>query len=147
MIRHLFIIVALVAFSTVAAGDDTQPRFTTIAVCIDSDSEPLAAWQIELTPENGGAEIVGIEGGDEPFGAPPHYDARAFRTGRVVLASFTTDPRPRRGVQHVATVHAMQTATNVTYSTILEAAGNEKGTRIVAQVWASRDDCKTRGAP
>lgn len=148
MARHLILLVALMVVSPVLlAQEGSEPRFTTIAVCIDSGTESLAAWQIELSPIGGEAEIVGIEGGVEPFRDPPYYDETAFRSGRVVLAAFSTDKDLRSGVQRVATVHAMETGNDIKYSLNLKVAGNEAGSRIVAQVWSSRDDCKPRGMP
>ena len=148
MARHLMIVLALcVMIPAPSAQEDSEPRFTTTAVCVDSGAESLAAWQIELSPIGGEAEIVGIEGGVEPFDDPPYYDEAAFRSGRVVLAAFSTDKNLRSGVQHVATVHAMETGNEVKYFLILKAAGNEAGSRIVAQVWSARDDCKSKGMP
>ncbi len=144
--RLILALVLMAAAPGLLAQEGSEPRFTTIAVCVDSGPEALAAWQIELSP-TGGAEIVGIEGGEAPFQEPPYYDAAAFRSGRVVLAAFSTDRNLRHGVQRVATVHAMETGSQVTYSLVLKAAGNEAGSRIVAQVWSSRDDCKPRGRP
>jgi hypothetical protein len=147
MTRQLLSVLALMAVAPgLAAQDGAEPRFTTIAVCVDTGSEALAAWQIELSPA-GQAEIVGIEGGAAPFQEPPYYDAAAFRSGRVVLAAFSTEQNLRHGVQRVATVHAMETGSKVEYALTLKAAGDEAGSRIVAQVWSSRDDCKPRGRP
>lgn len=148
MVRYLALLVALVLGSPVLlAQEDAEPRFTTIAVCIDTGTESLAAWQIELSPVGGQAEIVGIEGGVEPFRDPPYYDEAAFRSGTVVLAAFSADKDLRRGVQRVATVHAMEIGNDIKYSLKLKVAGNEAGSRIDAQVWSSRDDCKLRGMP
>jgi len=148
MIRQLMLVLGLMAVGPVLfAQEDPEPRFATIAVCIDSGSESLAAWQIELSHVGGEAEIVGIEGGVEPFEGPPYYDEAAFRSGRVVLAAFSTERNLRPGVHRVATVHAMETGNTIEYSLILKAAGNETGSRVVARVWSSRDDCKPRGMP
>jgi hypothetical protein len=144
----LMLVLGLIVVSPMlAAQEEPEPRFTTMAVCVDSGSESLAAWQIELSPVGGESEIVGIEGGVEPFEEPPYYDEAAFRSGRVVLAAFSTGENLRQGVQRVATVHAMETGKTIEYSSILKAAGNESGSRIVARVWLSRDDCKPRGMP
>ena len=60
---------------------------------IDAGQNELAAWQFELQYDPKNVTIVGIEGGNtEPFppGKPPHYDPRGLRSGRIVVAAFTT---------------------------------------------------------
>ena len=143
MIRRVVVVLALVAAgSLICAEEDPSPRFTTVAICIDPGSEPLAAWQIELVTTS---EVVGIEGGDTPFETPAYYDEAAFTSGRLILASFATGKKLHSGVQRVATVHTMESRGRGTYALELQAAGDEAGNRIAAKVWSSRDECRPRG--
>jgi hypothetical protein len=87
-------------------------RFTSVDVLVDSDTQPLAAYQLTFTVTNTPAKIVGIEGGEHPaFKPPPYYDPKAMQQERVILAAFNTAPADQlpKGRTRVATIHLQVT--------------------------------------
>ena len=106
-------IAALLAATIVCAQDDVQSvRFDAIDVYVQTGDEPLAAYQLDLSAEQGDVTIVGIEGGEsEVFTAPPYYDPAAIQNNRVIIAYFSTaaaDALPR-GKVRIATIHVQIT--------------------------------------
>ena len=87
---------------TVKAGDFS---FMPLGVYIESGDRPLAAYQFELRFDSWAYSIVGVEGGEGALNEAPYYDSRGMESGRIVIASFTTSPRPLSGRVRVATVH------------------------------------------
>lgn len=83
-------------------------EFTWVDVHVDSGDAPLAAWQIELSSDDPGLGLVGVEGGETAvFREAPRYDPRALQQRRIILASFTTAPPEElpRGRTRVARIH------------------------------------------
>ena len=120
-----------------AAPEGGEVRFRSVDVFIDSAEYPLAAWQIEITCQDPGAKIVGVEGGDtKPFAAAPYYDPAALEGGRIIIAAFTTEDGPPAGRSRVARVHMIETgaAGGPGYSARLMAAALQGGDRIEASV-------------
>ncbi len=68
------------------------PRFERYDLVVDGLDHALAAWRAEIDVPG---PIVGIEGGDPPFGEPARYDPAALATGRVILAGLP-DPTPTK---------------------------------------------------
>lgn len=91
----------------------TEPEFRTVDIFIDSQGEPLAAYQLDWSIASRNATIVGIEGGEHPaFKNPPYYDPKAIQQERIIVAAFTlssSDPLPK-GTTRVATIHLQTTA-------------------------------------
>ena len=94
---------ALVLAPLAAAAGDFS--FMPLDIYIDSGDEPLAAYQFELRYDSWAYSIAGIEGGEGALAEAPYYDPRGMESGRIVIASFTTDPNPAAGRVRVATVH------------------------------------------
>jgi hypothetical protein len=115
----------------------TADRFRVVDVFVDTQAQPLAAYQVELTGTAGTVRIVGIEGGDpEVFRDPPHYDPRAMQSERVILAAFTTAPEAGLpvGRSRVASVHLQVVGDAEPSLTVrLHVAASATGTRIPAQ--------------
>ena len=92
-----------------AAEDGTKtPRFQAFDVFVDSGSQPLAAYQIEITAPKETVKIAGIEGGEaQAFREPPYYDPKAMQHERVILAAFSTSAADKlpKGRTRVATIH------------------------------------------
>lgn len=107
-----FVVIAILLFCCWRALPQ-QPeagavRFAVIDVVIDSGTQALAAYQLELSATNGLVKIVGIEGGDPgEFSRPPYYDPAAMQRERVVLGAFSTAANGQlpRGAVRVASVH------------------------------------------
>lgn len=124
-------------------------RFAHVDLFADSGSQPLAAYQVEVsgTIEGGVIVLVGVEGGEKAvaaFSGPPFYDPDALTRDRVVLAAFT--PSGERGLPtgrvRVARLHVQlllqdtggqdQRPASPSFSVRLIAAGNASGERISA---------------
>ena len=91
-----------------AQETNTKIRFEAVDIYVDSCTKPLAAYQLEFWVGNGGAKIVGIEGGTHPaFSEPPFHDPKAMQKERVIIAAFNTDSANKlpRGKTRVATIH------------------------------------------
>lgn len=115
-------------------------QFASLDVIIDSP-EPLAAWQFELTDQNGSMLVVGIENGDSAaFTDAPYYDLDAVQNGlaeRIIVADFNAQPSAAlpTGATRVATIHVRYDAfTDPDYSLRLMAAGNAAGEPIDAAI-------------
>jgi len=55
-----------------ADQDDIKIRFQTVDIFVDSNEQPLAAYQLEMVAESGEVRIAGIEGGEHAaFKSPP----------------------------------------------------------------------------
>jgi hypothetical protein len=97
----------LLLFPIVTFGE-TKIRFEAVDIFIDAGTQPLAAYQLEFRVKNGGARIVGVEGGTSPaFNEPPFYDPKAMQKERVIIAAFSTLPAKKlpKDKIRVATIH------------------------------------------
>ena len=109
---------------------EQEVRFVAVDLYADTAGKPLVAWQIELQCD---AKIVGVEGGEKP----PYYDPAALQGGRIILASFTTDPNPPAGRVLVARVHLQETGktdSTAKYTATLMAAASPGGARIEPKI-------------
>lgn len=111
-------------------------RFEAIDVFVDSGDQPLAAYQFELTSEERGLEIVGIEGGEHTaFKEPPFYDPKAMNHNRVILAAFNTGQDLPAGRVRVARIHVQVTGPGQReYHTKLLVSATVEGQQIQAQL-------------
>jgi len=83
-------------------------RFRAVDIYIDPANETLAAYQFELTANETQVKIVGVEGGDHPaFTEPPYHDPKALKSGRIVIAAFSTGEQLPDNRTRVARVHLM----------------------------------------
>jgi hypothetical protein len=106
-----------------------QVQFVAVDIYANSDGKGLAAWQIELDCDPAKAKIVGVEGGEKP----PYYDPAALQGGRIILASFSTEPNLPTGRVLVARVHLQETGTTE-YSVKIMAAAAPGGERIEPKI-------------
>jgi hypothetical protein len=129
------LVFALVLLLAPARSADSAPgaRFTTIDVMVECD-RPLAAWQVQLKVTSGDAVVVGVEGGEAPFGAAPFYDPEALGAGRLILAAFDTQATLPAGRHRLATLHLREAGPAPAYELGLEAAADPTGARIPATV-------------
>ena len=127
-------------------GEEPAPnvRFTYVNVYVDSEARLLAAYQFELAAKRGDARIAGVEGGDhEAFRKPPYYDPEALRTGRIILAAFSTADALPKGRTRVARL-MMRVAGDQepTYDVHLRVAASPNGTRIPATISIQQGEAK-----
>src|SRR5262249_46913583 len=112
-------------------------QFRTVAVYIDSDDTPLAAYQVEIVAN--GAEIVGVEGGEAAaFRDAPYYDPGALQGGRIVIAAFNTGGDLPHGKTRVATLHMRETSAAPEYEIKFVTAASNGGTPITPSVSVER---------
>jgi hypothetical protein len=105
---------------------EPQLRFVAVEIYAETNGRALAAWQIEVDCDPAKAKIVGVEGSGEK---PPYYDPAALQGGRIILASFTTEPHPPAGRVLIARVHLQETS-RTDYSVKLMAAASPGGERF-----------------
>ena len=117
-------------------------RFEAVDVYVDAGARGLAAYQFELSDQEGRITIVGIEGGEHTaFKKPPYYDPKALRNNRVIIAAFTTGDDLPAGKTRVATVHVQVTAaTDPDYQLKLIVAAGADGTEIPATCSISKGE-------
>ena len=106
-----------------------QVEFVAVDIYANSDGKGLAAWQIELDCDPARAKIVGVEGGEKP----PFYDPAALQGGRIILASFSTEPHPPAGRVLVARVH-LEEIVKTDYAVKVMAAAAPGGERIEPKI-------------
>ena len=121
-----------------SVGAIATVRFAALDIYLDS-SEPVAAWQFELTEQTGSMTVVGVENGDSAaFDDAPFYDLDAVaqdRADRIVIADFSlADPNALpSGRTRVATVHVRLMGREAPdFELSLIAAGNADGEAITA---------------
>ena len=117
----------MIVLAAVALAPKQETRFVAVDVYADTGGRPLVAWQIELECN---AKIVGVEGSGEK---PPYYDPAALQGGRIILASFTTEPRPPAGRVLVARIHLQETG-KTDYAVKVMAAAAPGGERIEPKI-------------
>lgn len=99
-----------------------QTQFMAYDIVIDTGTEPLAAWQVEIKDELKHARIVGIEGGQSgAYSQAPHYDPKAIQGEHVIIGAFTTGDAPS-GKVRVARLHVMAEGGTPRFATVMTAA-------------------------
>jgi len=148
MNRLAHAIAPLVVLSLMAAkpahAEPPAARFRPVQLYIDSGSQPLAAYQVEIVVASGDARIVGIEGGEPPaFRSAPYYDPAALKGGRIIIAAFNTGDQLPSGKVRVATLHMEESGPGTpVYQATLMAAATSNGKPIDARVWITPDGSK-----
>jgi hypothetical protein len=126
----------VISFAQIATAETNTLRFLAVDVIVDSQDQPLAAYQIDLKAPPG-TRIVGIEGGaPAAFSEPPHYDPKAIQGEQVILGAFSTLPERQlpKGRTRVATIHLQSEKAAVPEFVIQSAtAANAKGSKIKVQ--------------
>jgi hypothetical protein len=121
-------------------------RFLAVDVFVDSKTTPLAAYQLEFAVTNGGARIVGIEGGEHAaFAQAPFYDPKAMQQERVVLAAFSTNPEDKlpKGRTRVATIHLQVSGSGeLKFQTKLQTAAGSRGEKLSAELAVEQRSAK-----
>ncbi len=121
-------------------AEGKKVRFAALDVHLES-TEPVAAWQFELSEAGGRMRVVGVENGDSPaFAKAPYYDRKAVSDGRadrIIVADFTLRPAAELPVGRVriATVHVRLTGdSEPEYVLRLTTAGNAQGKPVPASI-------------
>lgn len=112
--RNFSVFVLFVAFCFAdGALAENDLRFVAVDVYLQT-SEPVAAWQFELSDKYGQMRVVGVENGESlAYRRAPYYDREAVRLGqadRVIVADYSLadiNELPS-GYTRIATIHLMQ---------------------------------------
>lgn len=106
-----FVICACLCFASSALAE-SDLRFASVDIYLET-SEPVAAWQFELSGKYGKMKVVGVEGGESAaYQRAPYYDREAVRLGeadRIVVADYSLadiDELPS-GRTRITTIHLM----------------------------------------
>jgi hypothetical protein len=149
----LLLSLALLGAQAPADGKAKTPqpptRRATVDLFVDSGSQPLAAWQVELAVDRGSVKILSVEGGEHPaFRETPCYDPAALHHAHIVLAAFNTGKDLPRGKTRVARLQ-VQIAGSVEpdYIVRLEAAGDPHGHRIDATATVAQGEARSQASP
>ncbi len=133
---HLVLVLALPLVAQEERVQSNSTRFHAVDVFVDSNAQPLAAYQVEFSVRNSKTKIVGIEGGEHAaFSAPPFYDPKAIQHERVILAAFNTGEAAKLpvGKIRVATLHLQTTGTGTPkFNLKLETTASVEGREIRA---------------
>ncbi len=106
-----FMLVGCACLSLTSAPQDNVP-FAAVDIYLNS-TEPVAAWQFDLSDRNGLMSVVGVENGESAaFERTPYYDREAVRLGsanRIIVADFSLADENRlpSGRTRIATLHLM----------------------------------------
>ncbi len=102
----------LFSLASISMGGDEEAQhdavtlFRTASLFIQTQDEPLVAYQVEIEYDQDLVKIVGLEGGQGPFNGPPFYDPAGMAQGRIIVAAFITDDAlAPRGSIYVARLH------------------------------------------
>ncbi len=99
MTRSRSILCVLIVFALAAIGAGSAPApapaplppasgsFVAIDVTLPPPAHGLGSYQVEITAPQG-VRLVGVEGGDDAFSAPPYYDRAALQQNRVIIAAI-----------------------------------------------------------
>ncbi|HOX08103.1 MAG TPA: hypothetical protein PK280_17030 [Planctomycetota bacterium] len=118
-----------------AAARPTTSSFRAVDVWVDSGTERLAAYQVEVTYDAARVRIVGVEGGEPAgFRDAPWFDEAGKTGGRIVLAAFVPqDSQAVNGARRVARLHLQVEGDAAPALTVkLVAAAKPGGERIKA---------------
>jgi len=142
--RNAPIIAAAILLSFVASLRAEEPRtnsapvtFQSLDLWVDSGSDALAAYQVEITYDAKRVRIVGLEGGEtDAFREAPYFDRTGFKGGRIIVAAFTTrDDAAPNGPLRVARIHLAVTGNDAPDVNIsLMTAAKPGGERIAPKV-------------
>ena len=105
-----------ICISTVMANESTEDdckekiNFRTVDISVDSKTNSLAAYQIDIRYDKENVKVVGLEGGSDGFNNPPFYDRAGLEGGRIIIAAFVdNDTHAKKGRTRVARLHLQTT--------------------------------------
>ncbi len=124
-----------------ALAQGEQARFMPVEIIVDSGSERLSAYHMEISftfnesDSTSSAQIVGLEGGEHSaFNKAPYYDARALYGSRVIIAALSPSDDLPQGSQRVATLHLRFIGANPVIKTRLISATNHSIENILLKI-------------
>ena len=112
--KKIFFTMSLFLFftSTVLAGVSEEENcqdainFRAVDISVDSKTNSLAAYQIDIRYDKDKVKVVGLEGGSGGFNDPPFYDRAGLEGGRIIIAAFVDDDKhAKNGKKRVARLH------------------------------------------
>ena len=112
--KKLLLTVSLffICISTVVASETKEDNckekisFRTVDISVDSKTNSLAAYQIDIRYDKENVKVVGLEGGAEGYKNPPYYDRAGLEGGHIIIAAFVdNDTHAKNGKTRVARLH------------------------------------------
>lgn len=104
----IFFIFTSSVMSKDLSNDDCKEKisFRTVDISVDSKTNLLAAYQIDIRYDKENIKVVGLEGGSNGFNNPPYYDRAGLEGGRIIIAAFVdNDVHAKNGKTMVARLH------------------------------------------
>ena len=130
MSRFLVIFILLVMTPGAKSEDES---FAVYDLFLDSGSQPLAAYQLEVRAPRS-VKFVGVEGGKHiAFQRPPFHDPKAIQKNRIKLAAFSARPPEKlpSGETRIASLHVQIIGSiSPEFHVELEVASNHKAEKI-----------------
>lgn len=143
--RKLVFLLIILSITALCADEETAV-FRALDITIDSGSEKLGAYQIEIKYSRDLVKITGIEGGEnKAFNKAPYYDPRGLSAGRIILAAIAdSKTRTPTGKTRVARLHLMVPSDKAPDLAITPvAAVNSNGKKIKITITAAQPATQT----
>ena len=117
-------------------------EFAVFDVFLDTQGEPLAAYQLKILDRNAAVKIISVEGGAHAsFGEAPKFDPKAIQRDVIKLAAISLDASEKLPTSRVrvASLHVQIGAGLIPdWDAIVERAGRPGGQRISAEISISK---------
>lgn len=136
--RQSLVLLAMLALgSTAFAVPDVPLTFKPFDLWLDTGTNELVAYQIEITYDAQAIRIVGLEGGNTPaFVKAPYYDRKGLQGGRIIVAAFTTkDEGLPTGRMRIARIHVAVSGEAAQPKAELMTAAGKDGSRMKVKAW------------
>jgi hypothetical protein len=117
-------------------------EFAVFDVFLDTNGEPLAAYQLKVSDKNAAVKIISVEGGEHAsFAAAPKFDAKAIQRDVIKLAAISLDASEKLPTSRVriASLHVeIGPGLSPDWAEIVERAGRAGGEKIEATISISK---------
>ncbi len=128
-----FMLLLIILSITAVRAEEQDSVFRALDITIDSGTEMLGAYQIEIKYSREHIKITGIERGEnKAFAKAPYYDRRGLSGGRIILAAIAdATAKSTTGKTRVARLHLMIASDkNPDFTITPVTAVNSSGKRI-----------------
>ena len=117
-------------------------EFAVFDIFLDTNGEPLAAYQLKISDKNAAVKIISVEGGEHTsFAAAPKFDPKAIQRDMIKLAAISLDSSEKLPTARVriASLHVeIGPGLSPDWAAIVERAGRAGGQKIDASISISK---------
>ena len=117
-------------------------EFAVFDVFLDTNGEPLAAYQLKVSDKNAAVKIISVEGGEHAsFAAAPKFDPKAIQRDVIKLAAISLDSIEKLPTSRVriASLHVeIGPGLSPDWAATVERAGRSGGEKIDATISISK---------